>query len=97
MPQSRPTLPRLTLAGVVTALLLTGCGGHQERVCLPDHYPVAAVNDTGSDCVADGEEPSEGWARYPQGKVPEHVGDKWDRYWSDKTVDENGRTVPQPA
>jgi hypothetical protein len=89
------TLPYAALAGVVTALVLSGCG-YAERVCLSGHYPVLAVNNSGGDCVANGEEPQEGWARYPEGMVPEYVNDKWDRYWSNRTVDDEGRTIQQP-
>ncbi|MFC8920476.1 SCO0607 family lipoprotein [Streptomyces sp. NPDC057116] len=96
MPQHR-ALPYVVLTGAVAAaLLLTGCG-YQERVCLSDHYPVLAVNNSGGDCVRDGENPGEGWARYPEGMEPRYVGDKWDRYWSDKTLDGKGRVVPQPG
>jgi hypothetical protein len=28
---------------------------------------------------------------------PRYLGDKWDRYWSDKTLDGKGRVVPQPS
>ncbi|MER5295691.1 hypothetical protein ABT382_27015 [Streptomyces pharetrae] len=97
MPQRpRTSLLALALTSGVTALLLTGCAGWQERVCMPDEDPVLAVNSSGSGCVAEDEEPAPGWTRYPEGKVPVHLDDKWDRYWSDKTVDENGRIVPQP-
>ncbi|MEU7278361.1 hypothetical protein AB0A69_06150 [Streptomyces sp. NPDC045431] len=96
MPPYRRSLPCLALTGAVAALLLTGCA-YRERVCPPDHYPVLAVNNSGRDCVPDGEEPPKGWARYPEGKVPEYLNDEWDRYWDDKTLDERGRIVPQPA
>ncbi|MBL1109853.1 hypothetical protein JK361_35685 [Streptomyces sp. 5-8] len=65
-------------------------------MCLPGHYQVLAVNDFGGDCIPDGEEPPAGWARYPEGKVPRYVGDEWDRYWSTRTLDENGRIVTLP-
>ncbi|GAA3132062.1 hypothetical protein [Streptomyces echinatus] len=48
------------------------------------------MNNSGGDCIPDGEEPPAGWARYPQAMVPQHVGDKWDRYWSTRTLDEHG-------
>jgi hypothetical protein len=44
--------------------------------------------------VADGQEPPEGYVRYPAGKVPKHVDDEWDKYWSNKIVDKNGNIVP---
>nr|WP_225802847.1 hypothetical protein [Streptomyces sp. NK15101] len=90
--QPHRILPGLVAAGVA-ALLLTGCTS-QERVCGTGRYPVKAVGNTdGQDCVADGQEPPEGWVRYPEGMVPEHVGDKWDKYWSTLIVDAEGRTT----
>ena len=82
---------------VVTALglcLLTG-GCAEDAVCGSDAYPVKAVgNTTGRTCVPEGEDPPAGYVRYPEGKVPERVGDKWDEYWSTKVVDEQGNVVP---
>ncbi|MFG3495972.1 SCO0607 family lipoprotein [Streptomyces sp. NPDC047928] len=95
MPRIRRSLPCLALAGAATALLLTGCS-IQDRMCGSDSYPVKAVRDTGGDCVANGQEPPEGWVRYPEGKVPEYVGDKWDVYWGDKLLDEKGRLIETP-
>ncbi|QTD95812.1 SCO0607 family lipoprotein [Streptomyces cyanogenus] len=93
----RTSVVLLALAGGFAASLLTGCAGWgKERVCLPGEDPVLAVNDAGGDCVPEGEEPGPGWVRYPRGKVPVYVGDEWDRYWSDRTLDEKGRVVPQP-
>ncbi|WP_251091572.1 hypothetical protein [Streptomyces sp. Caat 7-52] len=85
----------LAVTGVGAGLLVTGCGVREE-MCLPGHYQVLAVNDFGGDCIRDGEEPPAGWARYPKGKVPRYVGDEWDRYWSTRTLDENGRIVALP-
>ncbi|MFI6033589.1 SCO0607 family lipoprotein [Streptomyces sp. NPDC051315] len=84
----------LALAGL-TAALLTGCS-LEEASCRGGEYPVLAVGNSGSACVPDGEEPPAGYARYPEGKVPEHVGDKWDEYWSTRTLDENGDIVKVP-
>ena len=47
-----------------------------------------------ADCVPEGQEPPAGYVRYPEGKVPEHVGDKWDEYWSTVVVDAKGNVVP---
>ncbi|MFI8105815.1 SCO0607 family lipoprotein [Streptomyces sp. NPDC086023] len=91
---SRQSLTHLAVAGLVTALFATGCGTGADRVCGGGHYPVKAVgNTTGQDCVPDGQEPPAGYVRYPEGKVPEHVGDKWDDYWSKVVVDEKGNIV----
>ncbi|MEU5164376.1 hypothetical protein AB0G74_32815 [Streptomyces sp. NPDC020875] len=89
------------LAAVSTAVALTaltGCGSLlKEAVCGGAEYPVLAVGDHGSACVQDGEEPDEGWARYPEGKVPRHVDDRWDVYWRTHTLDENGDIIELPA
>ncbi|HWU09378.1 MAG TPA: hypothetical protein VN520_23865 [Streptomyces sp.] len=91
---SRTTLG-LALAGVTVALL-TGACSMQDAVCGGGEYPVLAVGSAGSACAPDGEEPPEGYARYPEGKVPEHVDDKWYTYWNTRTLDENGRTIEIP-
>ncbi|MFF9850702.1 SCO0607 family lipoprotein [Streptomyces litmocidini] len=92
---ARRSLPGLVAVGLTAALLLTGCGFQiRDRVCDSGHYPVKAVgNTTGADCAADGQEPPEGYVRYPAGQVPEYVDDEWDRYWSTVVVDETGRVV----
>ncbi|SEB99586.1 hypothetical protein SAMN05428939_1286 [Streptomyces sp. TLI_105] len=92
---ARRTLPGLAAASLTAAFLLTGCAFQiHDRVCSSGHYPVKAVgNTTGGDCVADGQEPFEGYVRYPAGQVPEYVDDKWDRYWSTVVVDAEGRVV----
>lgn len=82
----------LALAGAVVAGLTTGCS-MADATCGGEEYPVLAVGSSGSACVPKGEEPPKGYARYPEGKVPEHVGDKWDEYWSTRTVDKGGRIV----
>jgi hypothetical protein len=88
------TLTRTALVAALGVTLLTaGCGA--DAICGSDHYPVKAVgNTTGRDCVREGQEPPAGYVRYPAGKVPKHVGDKWDEYWSTVVVDERGNVVP---
>jgi hypothetical protein len=85
----------LALAGV-TAATLAGCS-MEEASCGGGEYGVMTVGGTGSACVPNGEEPPKGYVRYPEGKVPEHVGDKWDTYWDTHTVDENGNIIEAPA
>ncbi|MFG3517059.1 SCO0607 family lipoprotein [Streptomyces bobili] len=81
------------LAGA-TAAVMTGCGFQiEEALCGGGEYPVLAVGSTGGDCVPNGEQPPAGYARYPEGKAAEHVGDKWDTYWSTHTLDEHGNVV----
>ncbi|MFE0653919.1 SCO0607 family lipoprotein [Streptomyces sp. NPDC059534] len=87
---TRRALPALAAAALAAAVLLTGCAG-QERVCGSGRYPVKAVGNTdGQDCAADGQEPPEGYVRYPAGMVPEYVGDRWDRHWATVVVDAEG-------
>lgn len=91
--------PTRTASGFVAACLmvamLVGCSA-EDAICGGGEYPVMAVGSTGSTCVPNGQEPPRGYARYPQGKVPQHVGDKWDTYWDTHTVDENGTTTKAP-
>ncbi|MDR6979810.1 hypothetical protein J2X68_006547 [Streptomyces sp. 3330] len=85
------------VAAAVAVMTLTGCSFRiEEASCGGGEYPVLAVNSSGSDCVPDDEEPAQGWARYPEGKVPEKVGDQWDTYWSTHTLDENGKIIDLP-
>ncbi len=70
-------------------LLVTGCST-QDAICGGDEYPVLNVGSAGRACVDKKQEPPQGYVRFPQGKVPEHVGDKWDKYWRTHTVDRSG-------
>ncbi|CAL9277786.1 hypothetical protein SUDANB5_06316 [Streptomyces sp. SudanB5_2050] len=85
----------LALACAAAAAALSGCS-MEEATCGGGEYPVISVGGTGSACVPNGEEPPEGYTRYPEGKVPEHVGDEWDTYWQTHTVDEDGNIVEVP-
>ncbi|MFH8974441.1 SCO0607 family lipoprotein [Streptomyces sp. NPDC017890] len=91
---TRPA-PGLAPACAAAAAILTGCSTEQAT-CGGGEYPVMTIGSTGSACVPDGEEPPEGCTRYPQGKVPEHVGDTWDTYWRTHTVDRTGKVVEVP-
>ncbi|WP_031091237.1 SCO0607 family lipoprotein [Streptomyces sp. NRRL WC-3549] len=96
-PLRRPSRTTAGLAAAVTALaLFTGACSLDEAVCGGGEYPVLTVGGGGGACVPDDEEPPKGWARYPEGKVPKHVGDEWDVYWETHALDENGRTVELP-
>jgi hypothetical protein len=94
MPRIIRSLWGLALAGAAGAML-AGCST-EDASCGGGEYPVMAVGSTGSACVPDGEEPPKGYVRYPEGKVPEHVGDKWDIYWNTHTVDKNGDIIDAP-
>jgi len=87
----------LALMGVSAAMTmtLTGCS-IQDAVCGDGEYPVLVVGSTGSSCVPHNEEPPAGHARYPAGKVPEHVDDKWWVYWNTHTLDKNGKIIKAP-
>jgi hypothetical protein len=88
----RFSLQAISVMGM-TAAMLAGCST-QDRMCSSGQYPVKAVgNTTGGECVRDDKKPPEGYVRYPQGKVPQYVDDKWDKYWSTKIVDVNGNIV----
>src|SRR5690349_5927753 len=87
-----PTSVMLT-AALAATLLTAGC--IEDAICSSEDYPVKAVGGTtGQDCVPKGQEPPAGYVRYPKGKEPQHVGDKWDEYWSTVVVDEKGNVVP---
>ncbi|MBF6510981.1 hypothetical protein IU422_24950 [Nocardia farcinica] len=88
--------PGLALA-CTTAAVLTGCAWFGERVCRAEEYPVLAVGSAGRTCVPDDQEPPPGFARYPDGKVPEKVDDEWDVYWRNRTLDEHGNIIEAPV
>ncbi|MFG3039236.1 SCO0607 family lipoprotein [Streptomyces sp. NPDC048330] len=94
----RKTRIAAALAGAAAVMALSGCAGveYREDICSGGEYPVLSVGGTGSACVRDGEEPPAGFVRYPQGKVPEQVGDEWDLYWDTHTVDKDGKIVDAP-
>jgi hypothetical protein len=76
-------------------LAVTGCS-IKDASCGGGKYPVMTAGDKGSSCVPNGEKPRRGCIRYPEGKVPERVGDKWDKCWETHTVDERGKIVKAP-
>jgi hypothetical protein len=85
------------LVAAVAALAVTVAVGGctlRESICRSGEFPVKAVGSTtGQTCVTDGQDPPAGYVRYPQGKVPRHVDDEWDRYWKTVVVDETGTVV----
>ncbi|MFJ2583894.1 SCO0607 family lipoprotein [Streptomyces sp. NPDC087538] len=86
----------LALAAATVAALTTGCS-MQDAICGGGEYPVMTIGGTGSACVPDDEDQPKGYVRYPKGKVPEHVDDKWDVYWRTHSVDKDGRIIEVPA
>ncbi|MEV8456480.1 hypothetical protein AB0467_24040 [Streptomyces sp. NPDC052095] len=86
----------LALAAAAVAALTTGCST-QDATCGGGEYPVMTIGGTGSACQPNGEDPPKGYVRYPEGKVPKHVDDKWDIYWRTHTVDKKGDIIEVPA
>ncbi|WP_277441014.1 hypothetical protein [Streptomyces sp. SPB162] len=76
--------------------MLAGCSS-EDAICGGGEYPVLAVGSSGRACAPNGQEPPKGYVRFPQGKVPEHVGDTWDTYWNTHTVDASGKTIEVPS
>ncbi|MFJ9994989.1 SCO0607 family lipoprotein [Streptomyces werraensis] len=87
------------LASAVAVVAVTGCAGfeYREDICSADEYPALSVGGTGSICVSSKEAPPAGFVKYPQGKAPQQVDDKWDLYWDTHTLDEDGKVVDVPA
>lgn len=91
----RVRIAAAALAGAAAASALTGCS-YQEDICSSGEYPVLTVGGNGSACVPDSEQPPKGYTRYPEGKVPQQVDDKWDKYWRTHTLDKDGNTIDAP-
>ncbi|MEV7086207.1 hypothetical protein AB0O07_09965 [Streptomyces sp. NPDC093085] len=89
----RPAVGLALACAAVAAL--TGCS-IENASCGGEEYPVLSVGSTGSTCVPKGEDPPKGYVRYPEGKEPQKVDDKWDVYWQTHTVDENGKIIEVP-
>lgn len=88
----RRSAPLLLVAALI-GLLTTGCT-IEDSICGGESYPVKAVDSlSGQDCVEKGQEPPAGFVRYPEGKEPKKVGDKWDLYWDEHKLDSSGREV----
>jgi len=86
------TVSALAIPGVTAILLMSGCSS--DAICSSGEFPVVQVGDGGGQyCAENGEEPLPGFVRFPEGKVPQHVDDKWDKYWSEHRLDENGREI----
>lgn len=90
----------LGVAGVAAAFLATS-GPIADHICDTGQYPIKAVGSRiGMACQQDGTQPSAGYVSYPRGEAPQHVGDKWDNFWSgvrvnrqDQIVDGHGHLV----
>lgn len=78
-----------TAATVLVGSALAACSTDQA-VCGGGEYPVQAVGSTGNACVEKGKNPPKDYVRYPEGKVPEKVDDKWQKYWSTHIIEKDG-------
>ena len=68
-------------AALVFLLTLTACDAFQDNMCFPGEQPVYAVdNENGKTCIADGAEVPDGFDTYPEKRVPQKVGDQYDRW-----------------
>jgi hypothetical protein len=79
------------VACLAAGLLLGGCGN--DAICGGGEYPVQSIGGTGRQCVPEKQDPPSGFARYPAGKEPKHVDDRWDVYWRTHAVDKKGNIV----
>ncbi|MFE3204877.1 SCO0607 family lipoprotein [Embleya sp. NPDC059237] len=97
LPAGHPArLLAVALAAILAGSSTAGCDAFQEHVCGGGEYPVKQIGSaTGRQCVPDDRDPPPGTVRYPAGKVPRTVGDKWDKRWSRTIFDANGNPVAQ--
>lgn len=97
-------MSKRTRATVLTSVLISAAGllsacsfSTADAMCSGGEYPVVAVDSTtGGACVKKGDNPPSGYTRYPKGKMPKHVDDKWDTYWRTHTVDAKGNISSAP-
>ncbi|MFF4185062.1 SCO0607 family lipoprotein [Streptomyces sp. NPDC001691] len=88
----RGRLPVWVLGSAAALFAVAGCSTH-DAVCGGGECPVLTVGATGRACVDNGQQPPKGYSRFPEGKVPQHVDDQWDRYWRSHTLDKHGRII----
>ena len=70
---------------LIDAIGMVGCTW-QEGICSEGEYPVYALtNKNGGMCVRNGDPVPNGFAAYPDGRVPKSVNDKYDRWPLAKT------------
>lgn len=87
------SLPLLGVAVVGLALLALS-QPMADHMCEVGQYPIKAVGGTtGGACQQDGTKPAAGYVSYPQGEVPQYVGDKWDNFWGSVAVNARGQIV----
>ncbi|MGV8845890.1 hypothetical protein [Tessaracoccus sp.] len=68
-------------AALVFLLTLTACDALQDDMCIPGEQPIYAVdNPNGKSCIADDATVPDGFATYPEKRVPQKVGDEYDRW-----------------
>ena len=74
---------------------LSGCTLFQDDMCVAGEQPLYEINHpNGGVCIADDAPVPEGFAKYPAKRVPQKVGDQYDRWplakdypWADEVVD----------
>ena len=88
----------LLLTSAALAALTAACSfDPADNICMSDEYPVATVGYAGSgSCVSDDKQPPRDSVRYPEGRVPQHVDDKWDTYWQTHALDAHGKLITDP-
>lgn len=85
-----------TVAAVLLSLsALSGCTLFQDNMCFEGEQPLYVIdNPDGKTCIAIGDAIPDGFAAYPENRVPQKVGDKYDRWpmakdypWADEVKD----------
>lgn len=71
-----------TVAALLLSLsVLSGCDLLADDMCSEGEEPVYALdNPTGGTCISNGAMPPDGFATYPEQRVPQKVGDEFDRW-----------------
>ncbi len=89
-----------SVATIAVALLalsaLSGCGLFQDDMCFEGEQPLYALDNPNAGlCIADGEKVPDGFATYLENRVPQKVGDEYDRWplaedypWADEIKDD---------
>ncbi|RMB57772.1 hypothetical protein [Tessaracoccus antarcticus] len=73
--------PARAVAVMVLFTALSGCTLFQDDMCVEGEQPVYALNHpNGGACIADEAPVPEGFAKYPEKRVPHKVGDQYDRW-----------------
>ncbi len=79
------SIPGRRVTSVAAVLLslsaLSGCTWLQDDMCSAGEQPLYEIgHPNGGVCIANGEAVPDGFAKYPEKRVPQKVGDKYDRW-----------------